>query len=314
MVRSFRLQALAKSSIKKYSGDFKIASMAADALDLDPFNLSEDDLSFLAVFHALGHSVHSLDPFFSAIANVYKDLGKVLPREHLFQATKRGLKRVFNPIDEVQRAYPLSFDQVRRILAAMDATTFDDVVFGFWLSLSFVWALRPDDWIHGRLTWGDIVRRSDGGYAVTIYPGKGSVHHGAVTRELPTIGSSAGVNPSYWLLCLIVLLPSDFRNPDQPVFVRPSRSKGHDSYILVESSWFASKLLRSFSKTFDEPPPRKLTAYSARRGGATAYAKAGLQKSAIKEILRHKNEATTEDYIQTIASVADSLEVAKIFS
>ena len=130
-MRSFRLQALAKSSIKKYSGDFKIASMAADALDLDPFNLSEDDLSFLAVFHALGHSVHSLDPFFSAIANVYKDLGKVLPREHLFQATKRGLKRVFNPIDEVQRAYPLSFDQVRRILAAMDATTFDDVVLAF---------------------------------------------------------------------------------------------------------------------------------------------------------------------------------------
>ena len=113
---------------------------------------------------------------------------------------------------------------------------------------------------------------------------------------------------------MIVLLPSDFRNPDQPVFVRPSRSIGHDSYILVESSWFASKLLRCFSKTFDEPPPRKLTAYSARRGGATAYAKAGLQKSAIKEILRHKNEATTEDYIQTIASVADSLEVAKIFS
>ena len=42
--------------------------------------------------------------------------------------------------------------------------------------------------------------------------------------------------------------------------------------------------------------------------------KAGLQKSAIKEILRHKNEATTEDYIQHLASVADSLEVAEIFS
>ena len=314
MVRSFRLQALAKNSIKKYSSDFKIASMAADALGLDPFNLSSDDLSYLAVFHALGHSIHSLDSFFSAIANVYKDLGKVLPRDHLFLATKRGLKRVFNPIDKILRAYPLSFDQVRLILSLLDSTSFDDVVFGFWLSLSFVWALRPDDWIHGRLTWGDIARRLDGGYSVTVYPGKGSLHHGAVTRELPSIGASAGVNPSYWLLCLIILLPSDFRNPDQPVFVRPSRSKGHDSYILVESSWFASKLLRCFSKTFDEPPPRKLTAYSARRGGATAYAKAGLQKSAIKEILRHKNEATTEDYIQTIASVADSLEVAEIFS
>ena len=119
----------------------------------------------------------------------------------------------------------------------------------------------------------------------------------------------------YWLLCLIILfLPILEIQANRPVFVRPSRSKGHDSYILVESSWFASKLLRCFSKTFDEPPPRKLTAYSARRGGATAYAKAGLQKSAIKEILRHKNEATTEDYIQILASVADSLEVAEIFS
>ena len=137
--------------------------MAADALGLDPFNLSSDDLSYLAVFHALGHSIHSLDSFFSAIANVYKDLGKVLPRDHLFLATKRGLKRVFNPIDKILRAYPLSFDQVRLILSLLDSTSFDDVVFGFWLSLSFVWALRPDDWIHGRLTWGDIARRLDGG-------------------------------------------------------------------------------------------------------------------------------------------------------
>ena len=117
LVATLRLQAVAPGTLKKYGGDFRLASMAAQALDLDPFNLSSEDLSFLAVFHTLGHTVHSLDSFFSAIAAVYRDLGKELPRDASFQATKKGLKRVFVPIDQINRAFPLSASMVQRVLA-----------------------------------------------------------------------------------------------------------------------------------------------------------------------------------------------------
>ena len=72
--------------------------------------------------------------------------------------------------------------------------------------------------------------------------------------------------------------------------------------------------LRGFYETLDEPVPAKLTTYSTRRGGATAYAKAGLQKSTIREILRHKDEKTTEVYIEQISSAADSEELAKLLA
>ena len=71
LVRSFRLQALAKNSIKKYSSDFKIASMAADALGLDPFNLSYRISQFSMLW-----DIQSIAwiPFFRP-SNVYKESG-----------------------------------------------------------------------------------------------------------------------------------------------------------------------------------------------------------------------------------------------
>ena len=177
---------------KKYGGDFGLASMAAQALDLDVFNLSEEDLSFLAVFHTLGHSVHSLDSFFSAIAAVYKDLGRVLPRGASFQATKKGLKRVFVPIDQINRAFPLSAAMVLRVLALLDPDVWEDAVFGFWLSLSFVWALRTDDWKWGRLKWRDITLRPDFSFLIQFFSGKGAEHHGPVSRVLPSMIKAKG--------------------------------------------------------------------------------------------------------------------------
>jgi len=302
LVVPLRLQALAPGTLKKYGGDFRLASLAAQALDLDVFNLSSDDLSYLAVFHTLGHSVHSLDSFFSAIAAVYKDLDKELPRDASFRATKKGLKRVFVPIDQINRAFPLSAAMVRRVLALLDPDAWEDAVFGFWLSLSFVWALRTDDWKWGRLKWRDVTFRPDYSFVIIFSPGKGSEHHGRVSRVLPSMVKSKGVNPAFWLVHLILALPKKFRSPKNAVFVRPSRLKGHPSSpVLVDSSWVTSKL-RGFYETLDEPVPAKLTAYSTRRGGATAYAKAGLQKSTIREILRHKDEKTTEVYIEQISS------------
>jgi len=302
LVATLKLQALAPGTLKKYGGDFRLASMAAQALDLDPFNLSSDDLSFLAVFHTLGHSVHSLDSFFSAIAAVYKELGKELPRDSSFLATKKGLKRVFVPIDQINRAFPLSAAMVRKVLALLDPDSWEDAVFGFWLSLSFVWALRTDDWKWGRLKWRDITFRPDFSFLVTFFSGKGSEHHGRVSRVLPSMVKSKGVNPAFWLVHLILALPKKFRSPKNAVLVRPSRSKGHSSPVLVDPSWVTSKL-RGYFEALDEPVPAKLTTYSTRRGGATAYAKAGLQKSTIREILRHKDEKTTEVYITSSRSL-----------
>lgn len=313
LVASIRLHALAPGSIKKYGGDFKLASMAAHALGLDPFNLTSDDLSYLAVFHTLGHSVHSLDSFFSAIAAVYKELGKELPRDSSFQATKKGLKRIFVPVDEVKRAFPLSSTMVQRLLALLDPSSWEDAVFGFWLSLSFVWALRTDDWKWGRLKWCDITFRPDFSFSVVFFPGKGSQHHGRVRRVLPSMATSSGVNPAFWLVHLILALPKKFRSPQNAVLVRPSRSKGHSSPVLVTSSWVSSRL-RGLFVTLGEPVPANLSCYSTRRGGATAYAKAGLQNSTIREILRHKNEETTEVYIQQISSAADSEALAKLLA
>lgn len=310
LVSVFRLLALSEGTYKKYGGDFKIAFMAAQALGLDPFCLSSDDLSFLAVFHALGHSIHSLDSFFSAISAVYKEMGKELPRDEAFQATKKGLKRAFVPIDEVRRAFPISLVQAQRVLASLDPRSPEDTVFGFWLSFSLIWALRPDCWKQGRLKWCDIECKPNCSFAVRLFAYKGSTHHGPVVRQLPPMDPSSKVDPSFWLASLILSLPSELTAPQKAVFIRPARAKGHPSYVLADPTWFTAKL-RSIFKTFDEPPPANLTAYSTRRGGATAYAKAGLTTSTIKEVLRHKNDATTETYIQLIASETDSAEIAK---
>ena len=130
---------------------------------------------------------------------------------------------------------------------------------------------------------------------------------------LPSMVKSKGVNPAFWLVRLILALPKKFRSPKNAVLVRPSRSKGHSSPVLVDPSWVTSKL-RGYFEALDEPVPAKLTTYSTRRGGATAYAKAGLQKSTIREILRHKDERTTEVYIEQISSAADSEELAKLLA
>ena len=65
-----------------------------------------------------------------------------------------------------------------------------------------------------------------------------------------------------------------------------------------------------YAKAFNRLPPGKLTAYSLRRGAATAYYLAGTKEAHLAQLLRHSDFSTTKTYIDQMRTRAGRLEVA----
>ena len=106
--------------------------------------LSSDDLCCVVLFFALSRSIHSIDTFMSALSHLYSNAGLSLPRSLELKNLRRGLSRLFNVPDAPIRAHPLSKQEVNTLLSALNVLDPLHVVFAAWLSISFVFALRPE--------------------------------------------------------------------------------------------------------------------------------------------------------------------------
>lgn len=130
----------------------------------------------------------------SAVSHLYISHNLSLPRSPELKNLRRGLSRLFNVPDAPVRAYPLSKDEVKTLLSALNSSDPMHVVFAAWLSSSFLFALRPQDW--ERLRWRDVTFFSDGGMDVSVLPGKGAAFHGKSIFSAPP--SSSPLNPAFW--------------------------------------------------------------------------------------------------------------------
>lgn len=283
---------LTASSRNVYSSQVGTLFLACEAFDYDPYDLSEDELVDVVFFFALSRSTLSIDNFLTALGHFYASFDKKLPRSPPLKLLKLGLRRLFLSADAPSKAFPLGQEIIMLILSHLDRKDSTQLLFGAWMSISFVFALRPQDITS--LRWKDIAFLSDGSFELSVLSKKGAKHRPSSLFSAPA--SDSILSPYLWFTHLFYL----YENPpldDHLVFAYRDVSDPDSFNKLIPRQVF-SDLLRHYYKKYISPelPPR-LTPYSLRRGGATAYYKAGVNTLHLSQMLRHKNFDTTSGYI-----------------
>jgi len=269
--------------------------MACAPLGLDPLRLSEQDLSYVSLFFVLSRTVNSLDGFWSAVKSIYKHNNLAFPGGESFKSFKRILRKLFLAADTVKRAWAMTPDIFRALILSLDMSLWEDIVLGVWLYASYVFMLRPEDIHRGRLRGMDITICPDGGTDVKIYPGKGAAHHGVASFSSPP-NSCPHFSFSSWLAALRARTPKDLIAPKLPVLVHVSdQFRGKP----ISTRWFLNRVRSRYLSIFKSAIPSGFSAYSLRRGGATAYYNAGLKDIHLQHLLRHKSLETTQIYINS---------------
>lgn len=275
----------------------QVLFLACEAFDYDPFALSENELVDVVLFFALSRSILSIDNFLTALSQFYSSLGKILPRSPPLKLLKLGLRRLFLSADAPHKAFPLDKEAVLSILRNLDVRLAAQVFFGAWLSIAFLFALRPQDFTS--LRWKDVSLLEDESLDLSVLSAKGVKHRPSSVFSAPP--SSSLLSPQPWLARVFPLFdtpPEDndlvfaYRDPAHP------ESFGKMIPIRVFTCW-----LRSFYGKFVNPViPSKLTAYSLRRGSATAYHRAGVKDLHLSQMMRHKDWSTTAGYVDFYSS------------
>ena len=94
MVKLCKFLDLSAGSQSKYSQQQEAFLEFCSCFGFDPFNLTEEELSMAAVHYAMGHTVHSVPGFMSAIQKLYDLSGNgPLPRGPVFHMALKGLRR-----------------------------------------------------------------------------------------------------------------------------------------------------------------------------------------------------------------------------
>ena len=280
---------------KPYQSHFKTLQMACAPLGIDPLHLKERDQNYISLFFVLSRSVHSLDGFWSAIKSIYNLNRRDFPDSKSHRAFKKVLRKLFLAADTVRRAWAMPPAVFKALILSLDMTVWEDVVTGVWLFASFVFMLRPEDIHRGRLRGQDISLCSDGGADIRIYPGKGAAHHGVAHFSSPP-NSCRQLSFSCWVSALRYLTPKALVSHKLPVLVHVSdRFRGQP----ISTRWFVSRIKSRYLSVFKLPIPAGFSAYSMRRGGATAYYNAGLKDIHLQHLLRHKSLETTQVYINS---------------
>jgi len=294
---------LSQATRKKYGSDFSVLRDAASCGNFNVWAASKEDVCFAALFFTLGRSVNSLPGFLSACGKCYEEAGLVFPRGPLITGFVDGLRHLFNSVDGVQQAYSLSAKEITMMLRGLVQSSFEDVVFGCWMLLSFFGAMRPQDYAFSRLTWADVSLSHDG-VDVVLRPTKGMKGHGPVTFSAPR-ATGHWMNLPAWLDQLRFLLGGSV-DANASVFSRRDRNAQPYS-----GTWFVAKLRNSFIAAFGSLPKENLTAYSLRRGLATEASRSGSSEGEVSKALRHKNVDTTRRYIADLESRDHRLQFAK---
>ncbi len=115
LVELCRRLRLAHDTHRTYGGHQNQFVRFYEAFELDPPSF------MVGVYFAMGHTVHSVDSFMSAVQSLYNDAGVgELPRSARFLLFKRGLKRLLGPADEPAPTVALAVDELERILLSLD--------------------------------------------------------------------------------------------------------------------------------------------------------------------------------------------------
>ena len=294
---------LSEGTKSAYATHYRTLILACQAFGLDPLKMGETELCYVALFFALSHSIHSLDSFLSAIAFAYGERDIPFPRSPALKSLRRGLLRLFTTSDTPVRAYPITINEVYAILSIINNKDPLEVVFACWLSISFLHALRPEDL--EKLRWSDVTFTDDGGIDVSIRSGKGATIRGNQIFSSPS--SRSPLSPAMWFKRCAAMSPPNFANSSHHLlcFLDANCS----SYLQRIPRGKFTKMLSSFyARVFGKLPPGKLTAYSLRRGAATAYHNAGAHDHTVSQILRHNNWQTTTQYIDNLSTRDARLE------
>lgn len=291
----FLQQAIASAASKPYQAHFKTLKMACAPLGLDPLSLTEHDLGYVSLFFVLSRSVNSLDGFWSAIKSMYKLHGRQFPDGPSFKSFKKLLRKLFQAADTVSRAWALPPEVFKVLISSLDMSRREHVILGIWLFCLFIFILRPEDVHHGYMRHRDVKLLMDGGVDLRVYPGKGAEHHGIATFSAAP-HSSPHLCLSKWFAALRRLTPPDLIAPDLPVLVHAT---GQYRGQPISTRWFVKKVRSLYLSIYKSDIPESFSAYSLRRGGATAYYDAGLKEIHLQHTLRHKSLETTQVYINS---------------
>jgi len=288
---------LAEKTRGVYASHVQVLFLACEAFDYDPYALSENELVDVVLFFAMSRSILSIDTFLTALSHFYISFGKILPRSPPLKLLKLGLRRLFLSADAPLKAFPIEQEAILTILQNLDVRLPAQVFFGAWLSIAFLFALRPQDFT--TLRWKDVSMLDDGSLDLSVLSAKGAKHRPSSLFSAPP--SSSILSPQLWLSRVFSLFdfPPDandlvfaYRDPTIP------DSFGKLIPIRVFTSW-----LRSFyGKFVNSLIPPKLTAYSLRRGSATAYYRAGVDDLHLSQMMRHKDWSTTVGYVDFYSS------------
>jgi hypothetical protein len=294
---------MSQATRKKYGSDFNILRDAASCGGFNVWAASKEDVCFASLFFTLSRSVNSLPGFLSACGKCYEEAGLLFPKGPLITGFGDGLRHLFNSLDGVQQAYCLSAKEITTMLQYLVQSSFEDVVFGCWMLLSFFGAMRPQDYAFSRLKWTDVSLSHDG-VDVVLRPTKGMKGHGPITFSAPR-ATGRWMNLPAWLDQLRFLLGGSV-DADASVFSRKSPNAQPFS-----GTWFVSKLRKSFLSAFGSLPKENLSAYSLRRGLATQASRSGSSEGEVSKALRHKNVDTTRRYIADLESRDHRLQFSK---
>jgi len=178
-----------------------------------------------------------------------------------------------------------------KIIHAIDMNVPIQVFFGAWLSISFLFALRPQD--ISTLRWKDVAFKQDGAFELSVVSAKGVKHRPTSLFTAPAAKSI--LSPAFWFTHLYRLC-DPAPSGDQLVFAR--RRGGSSSPLKLIPMRELASMLRSFYAQYVSPDiPHKLTPYSLRRGSASAYHQAGVNDLHLSQMMRHKSFDTTAGYV-----------------
>jgi integrase len=229
-------------------------------LSIDPFKpISEDNLCEMAWLFCHDCVIGSLPGWLSGVESFLKTAGLPrLPRGAMFYTVMAGLKNIFEQLDHLTPATPLSIDDLFVLKQSLDLNNPADAEFWFATLLGFEGLLRASEFVSGRM-----LRRH-----IRVYPWGITVMVAFSKKNLQPVRIS------------LVARGDDLCPRQAAIAVFGGRHVTHDTPAYPGSySKFNSDLQRRCARAGINK--QHISSHSLRRGGTTALFAAGVPDTAI---------------------------------
>ena len=267
MVKLCQRMHIARSSSVTYASSHRTFINFCQLFDLDPWQVTEDDLCLAAVYFCTNHTVQSVRSYFSAVQHLWTAHGVgPLPRNTAYTQTLKGLDRLLGTADVVIRSKALAPQELQKIIASLDSFNPADVVFACECIIAFFLCLRTEDHVCGRLKWGHVFIQADRSVEFLIPPGKKVRFY----RHIALAAREDELDLVRWLDRLAGMVPLQKRGDKAPLFVSfvPRRGEDTPGFWAVTRPQFINRFKDVVRDVlgFD---PTLYAGYSLRRGGVT---------------------------------------------